>query len=358
MEGIQYGSLNNGTTIYYSTRSALTTGNHTIAVVNKNGTSNSYTFTVGNNISAPAISSISPTSGLVGTTVTITGTGFTPTGNRIKFGDLGSENNPSYSINSSNGTTLTFTVPTSNYLACWSSNPACLAPATVTQPGSYQVSLINTNGTSNSKPFTVTAPIATPTASLTANGSNNLTVIAGANITYSWTSTNAVKASSTYTANLARCGVGGAWLADTLNGSIPSAPIPISYSGCIFTITYTVTNSAGVSANSVLTVTISAPTVTATLKANGSTGSVTVHTGERVKYEWSSTGAGTASSSYTTNLSRCGAGGPWSINKPNGVLVSAPLPASYAGCVFTITFNASQALTGAKATSTLVLTVN
>ncbi len=327
-----------------------------LTVSNSNGISNAKSIRVTPNLSAPSISSITPTSALVGTTVTITGTGFTPTGNRIKFGDLGSENNPSYSINSSNGTTLTFTVPTSNYLACWSSNPACLAPATLTQPGPYQVSVINTNGTSSSRTFTVTP--GTPTAVLTANGSNNLTITAGENIAYNWSSANAVKASSTYTTNLPRCGVGGAWLANTLTGSIPSAPIPISYSGCIFTITYTTTNSAGVSTNSVLTVTISAPAITASLKANGSTGSVTVHTGERVKYEWSSTGAGTASSTYSTNLSRCGAGGPWNINKPNGALVSAPLPASYAGCIFTINFTASQALTGAKATSTVVLTVN
>ncbi len=109
-------------------------------------------------IQVPTIISLQPTSGKVDSNVTITGSGFTATGNKIKFGDLGSEGNPSYSLNSSDGKTLVFTVPSSNYLSCWTATPACLAPAYLTQPGIYEVSVINANGTSKSVNFTVTAP--------------------------------------------------------------------------------------------------------------------------------------------------------------------------------------------------------
>ncbi|MBI5414197.1 fibronectin type III domain-containing protein [Candidatus Peregrinibacteria bacterium] len=103
----------------------------------------------------PTISSLSPSSGPVGSKFTITGSGFTPTGNKVKFGDLGRENSPDSNI-SSDGTTITFTVPGGNYLACWNTRPACQAPAYMTQPGTYDVSVINTNGTSRTKTFTVT----------------------------------------------------------------------------------------------------------------------------------------------------------------------------------------------------------
>ena len=107
------------------------------------------------NKSAPTINFIQPSVGVIGTSVTITGSGFTATGNKIKFGNLGSENNPTYSLNSSDGKTLMFTVPSGNYLSCWSSVPACMAPQYMTQPGSYQVSVINSNGQSNEVSFSV-----------------------------------------------------------------------------------------------------------------------------------------------------------------------------------------------------------
>lgn len=107
---------------------------------------------------APTISSISPSSGIVGSNVTITGTGFTSTGNKIKFGNLGSENNPAYSLNS-NGTSITFPVPSSNYFACWYTIPACKVMTYLTQPGKYEVSVINANGTSNTMIFTVVSAI-------------------------------------------------------------------------------------------------------------------------------------------------------------------------------------------------------
>lgn len=104
---------------------------------------------------SPTIISLLPVSGPVGASVAITGNGFTATGNKVKFGDLGSENNPSYSLNSSDGKTVVFPVPSSNYLSCWYSTPACGASAYSTQPGIYGISVINANGTSNEISFTV-----------------------------------------------------------------------------------------------------------------------------------------------------------------------------------------------------------
>ena len=130
-------------------------GSYNVSVTNGNGTSNSLSFIVTSNV--PAVTSLNPTSGPIGTTVTITGSGFTATGNKVKFGSLGSENNPKYSFDSSDGKTLVFTVPFSNYLSCWYTNPVCSAAQYSTQPGIYGVSVINGNGTSNSLSFIVTS---------------------------------------------------------------------------------------------------------------------------------------------------------------------------------------------------------
>ncbi len=100
------------------------------------------------------ILSLTPVSGPIGTIATIRGTGFTRTGNKVKFGNLGIENNPNYNLNSSDGKTLVFKVPIGNYLACWAHG--CMAPVQLTQPGIYKVSIINTNGMSNQVIFTVT----------------------------------------------------------------------------------------------------------------------------------------------------------------------------------------------------------
>ncbi len=125
------------------------------ATTNCDSSNNPFTITSGVTQS-PAISALSPISAAVGAQVTITGSGFTSSGNKIKFGDLATELNPGYSLNSTNnGTTLTFTVPTSRYYACSAGNPPCLVAQYLTPPGVYPVSVTNANGMSNTVNFTV-----------------------------------------------------------------------------------------------------------------------------------------------------------------------------------------------------------
>lgn len=111
----------------------------------------------------PAISSINPVSGVIGGEVTISGSGFTPTGNRIKFGDTNSENNPKYNLKPNNivcfkypcPNSITFTVPSTYYVPCLEATPSCAIVTRVIQPGTYEVSVINDNGTSNAVKFVV-----------------------------------------------------------------------------------------------------------------------------------------------------------------------------------------------------------
>lgn len=117
------------------------------------GNSNGTVFVPSSQLS---ISSISPSSGTTGTQVTILGSGFTLSENRIKFGSSGSDNSPLYSVGSLDGRTLAFSVPSTIYYACQYNTPACLPPVAMIEPGTYSVSVINTNGTSNQVTFTVT----------------------------------------------------------------------------------------------------------------------------------------------------------------------------------------------------------
>lgn len=194
---MQAPSFNNGTLIYYTIPQSVSVcdtiltlvvcgaptqlvvpGAYSVYVNNSNGQSASQTFTVtsGNclypynncqtGVSAPSISYISTTpacnpggacpflavvnTGAVGSTATVHGSGFTATNNTINFGAGAIQN-----ISSSDGATLTFTVPSAVGAAC---NPgtACPMYAIFITPGTYNVSVTNANGTSNTVSFTVT----------------------------------------------------------------------------------------------------------------------------------------------------------------------------------------------------------
>lgn len=97
---------------------------------------------------APTISSVSPSYGPVGTTVTIYGTNFSKTtGNSINFAHA---KNVRTGIISSDGNTLVFTIPAT---PC---SLGYMCAQVVLQPGNYGMSVNNGFGTSNSVNFQVT----------------------------------------------------------------------------------------------------------------------------------------------------------------------------------------------------------
>src|ERR671923_215844 len=93
--------IDSGTSITAVVGTGTTTG--AVEVTNADGTDSGPTFTVANT-TCPTISSFTPTSGPVGTSVTITGTGFTGA-TAVKFNGVAA----SFAVNSS--TQITATVP-------------------------------------------------------------------------------------------------------------------------------------------------------------------------------------------------------------------------------------------------------
>jgi peptidoglycan hydrolase-like protein with peptidoglycan-binding domain len=126
-------------------------GTYSVYVQNSSGTSNTLNFQVtGTGQSGtPSINSIAPSSGGVGTTVTIYGQGFTHS-NTIHFG-LGGVMN----VDSSNGTTLTYTIPQSMGPLC-APGMYCAQYLQQVTAGSYNISVENSQGTSNAASFLVT----------------------------------------------------------------------------------------------------------------------------------------------------------------------------------------------------------
>ncbi len=105
-----------------------------------------------NGSTKPSIAALSPSSGPVGTKVTIIGSGFTPTNNGIRFGQISMGG-----FSSADGKTLTFTVPQYGPSTCSLDGKVCTKDIREITPGAYNVSVSIVNGTSNALPFTVTA---------------------------------------------------------------------------------------------------------------------------------------------------------------------------------------------------------
>jgi hypothetical protein len=97
---------------------------------------------------APTIASLFPDSGPFGTPVTIRGSGFNLE-NTIRFQGV-QDSFDIVSVRSESGVTLVFQVST-----CPSYQPGC--PARYIAPGSYKVTVINANGSSNQATFTLNA---------------------------------------------------------------------------------------------------------------------------------------------------------------------------------------------------------
>ncbi len=99
----------------------------------------------------PSITSLAPNSGPVGTQVTITGAGFSPTGNAVHFGDGGRIDLPS----TNRGTIIVYTVPAATG-PCEPPKMCAVASQPVV-PGTYRISVSSAEGrSSNVVSFTAT----------------------------------------------------------------------------------------------------------------------------------------------------------------------------------------------------------
>ena len=104
----------------------------------------------------PAIESVIPVSGSVGDVIKIKGSGFTRD-NDIEFRSQGAAAYINNGVVSSDGRTLTFTIPGAFSACAFSTmNGACIAIAIGLLPGSYDISVLNANGQSNTSVFTFT----------------------------------------------------------------------------------------------------------------------------------------------------------------------------------------------------------
>ena len=103
---------------------------------------------------APVIESLTPNFGPVGIKVEVKGKNFTEKNNTVSFTNSDYPDNVIPNI-PSDGTTLTFIVPVFSKPACTYSTPACVHPYIRVFPGVYIVSVINSNGKSNSLNFTI-----------------------------------------------------------------------------------------------------------------------------------------------------------------------------------------------------------
>ena len=100
---------------------------------------------------APTMTKITPTSGPVGTQVTITGTGFAARGNTVKFGTGYVKN-----LDSADGTSLRFAIPEGLDLCEPNSLRPCPGAYPAVGPGDYAVAVMVDKETGNPITFTVT----------------------------------------------------------------------------------------------------------------------------------------------------------------------------------------------------------
>jgi hypothetical protein len=121
---------------------------------------------------APRIESLSPARGPSGTEVIVSGSGFATTDNLMTFGPSfglrypdGTPGNRVAGLGSADGRTLRFTVPNQGPagVLCDASGNCAETVFILPKPGSYEVTVINANGTSNAMRFELTTGGAMPT---------------------------------------------------------------------------------------------------------------------------------------------------------------------------------------------------
>ena len=135
-------------------------GELNVKVINLDGQiSNSLTVDVISNPADLSIVSISPDLGTSGAQITVSGSGFTPTGNRLRFRRTAQPGLTGLTTGfpSADGRTISFDVPLTLCPPCSFTTPPCLAPCFRIADGDFQVSVVNGNGISNSLRFLVSS---------------------------------------------------------------------------------------------------------------------------------------------------------------------------------------------------------
>jgi hypothetical protein len=147
-------------------------GKYDIVVKNKDGLSNTVSFTVVaiSTNPKPEITSLAPSTGSIGTEVAIRGTGLSGTDNKIYFG--GSLVSSTYAASSTTSADIVVTVPFFRVPAyitpCGVGNENfCKIASIPVTPGKYDVVVVNKNGVSNSLSFVVVSSTTNPKPEIT-----------------------------------------------------------------------------------------------------------------------------------------------------------------------------------------------
>lgn len=259
-----------------------------------------------------SIASLSPSSGGVGTSVTIYGSGFSTTGNTVHFGTGIIAN-----LNSPDGRSVSFIVPSD--LTGYGSQPVTLS--------TYNVSVTNANGASTGYlPFTVT--------SLAQSGAPIITSVTGpttlsTNSQGQWSVTISNPA-SVYASVSVKWGdlngnmVGTAAPQLVLNNGVQTLTFSHTYyTSGTYTITFTASNSYGLSNTYSTTI-----NVTGNGTVNGVSLSYLSPNAGRTGTQLIITGSG-----FTTdNTIRFGIGGQQHVSSTNGSMINYTIPQYVTSC--------------------------
>jgi hypothetical protein len=240
----------------------------------------------------------------------------------------------------------------------------------------YEAPTLNI-ATSNTFQITSGTASGTPTATLAANGSDNITVNIGSTIDFAWNSTNGVSWSTAVTESPDDTCNTNPFAGVGTNANDPSQLVFVSgcQAGSTYTIEYTVTGSNNQTAKDTVVVhvnpenTSAAPTATLLVdNQNGTTGwvpEITINPGDSITYKWESTNAATAKSSYTIagGTDTCsvlvGGTGPFdlTVTTTGGTATKTNVSSCRAGHTYTVTYTVTSA-SGATASDSVVIHVN
>ena len=326
----------NGTSLTFTIPAYVSEGKVDIKVMNSRGTSNALSFTVmsyfsygcgypynygsyncggtnlpNNNTTQPTLTYLSPTSGAVGSTVTVYGSGFTTSGNSLRFGQGVIAN-----LNSFDGRGLSFTVPAQ--LSGFGSQVMTL--------DTYNVSVTNGSGYStNALPFTVTslASSASPTIVSVSGPTSLLPGVSG-----TWTVVVNNHGNTYLTTSVNWGDQGQGYAATAPQTVIQQGTQTLTFSHAYaqtgnYSVAFTASNSSG-SQTSSATVSVSPSAATQNL-----TLTLLSPTSGRVGTQVTLTGSGFTASNNTVHF---GIGGMQNVASANGTTIYYTIPSYLSAC--------------------------